>query len=431
MSVEEEAKESPTLSQEDPLRSAHQDSVTKPAAPTTPLTTTISNTATSAPLANGNPHTIKPTATSTTNIAFPPSSVAKDQTPSSPTPALVDQHQGEGKEAKGGLAQAQAMPEHLLPKPPGSLSMSLSLPEKFKFAISFYKREDCGVKLGYAAKNEMYAYGKQATHGEFRTEDNEEVGYFDWVGKDRRNAWIALGDMSKDVAMNTFVDMLTLHVPEFKDALERHRLELEKKEKERLKEIYEQEKLRVEKEWQAQLEQNQRDDDERRVHEELLRQVTEQRDLDASAESREKERSLLDLEAKYMMNNARKDPEYYKAWVEAVKQDPESIIVVGRGETICIRVPASGPGASIRWEFSTEDYDIYFGLSFETTGKEEGSPPVVTPILPSFRCDSHLHVISGSHTAGTDGVYLLQFDNSYSVLRSKTLYYRVFTSKPE
>lgn len=47
-------------------------------------------------------------------------------------------------------------------------------------------------------------------------------------------------------------------------------------------------------------------------------------------------------------------------------------------------------------------------------------------ILPMYRQDSHLAVQGGSHEFPGEGTYLLKFDNSYSLWRNKTLYYRVF-----
>lgn len=49
-------------------------------------------------------------------------------------------------------------------------------------------------------------------------------------------------------------------------------------------------------------------------------------------------------------------------------------------------------------------------------------------ILPVYRQDSHLAVQGGSHSFPGEGTYLLKFDNSYSLWRNKTLYYRVYYS---
>lgn len=55
--------------------------------------------------------------------------------------------------------------------------------------------------------------------------------------------------------------------------------------------------------------------------------------------------------------------------------------------------------------------------------------PVVSAIVPIFRRDCQLEVYAGSHVYPGQGVYLLKFDNSYSLWRSKTLYYRVYYTR--
>ena len=130
------------------------------------------------------------------------------------------------------------------------------------------------------------------------------------------------------------------------------------------------------------------------------------------------------------------------------------------------------------WEFATESYDVGFGVFFEWSKKQRSSPqndvsiksnesdnddttktitsnddkssvevnndPTIISenernievknsdqdeILPVLRRNSHEEVIVGSHMYPGQGVYLLKFDNSYSLLRSKTLYYRVYYTK--
>ena len=60
--------------------------------------------------------------------------------------------------------------------------------------------------------------------------------------------------------------------------------------------------------------------------------------------------------------------------------------------------------------------------------KKNRGPPI-DEIIPIYRRDSHEEVYCGSHVYPGRGVYLLKFDNSYSLWRSKTLYYRVYYSR--
>lgn len=55
--------------------------------------------------------------------------------------------------------------------------------------------------------------------------------------------------------------------------------------------------------------------------------------------------------------------------------------------------------------------------------------PLLTEIVPVYRRDCQNEVYAGCHQYPGQGVYLLKFDNSYSLWRSKTLYYRVYYSQ--
>ncbi len=59
---------------------------------------------------------------------------------------------------------------------------------------------------------------------------------------------------------------------------------------------------------------------------------------------------------------------------------------------------------------------------------DAGKPPV-SIIIPVYRRDCQEEVYAGNHYYPGQGVYLLKFDNSYSLWRSKTLYYRVYYTR--
>uniref|UniRef100_A0A914DCX9 Golgi resident protein GCP60 n=1 Tax=Acrobeloides nanus TaxID=290746 RepID=A0A914DCX9_9BILA len=166
----------------------------------------------------------------------------------------------------------------------------------------------------------------------------------------------------------------------------------------------------------------------------------------------------------------RKDIQEFKAAIK--KEGPDGILKIGHGETVTVRVPTHEEGTCLFWEFSTDYYDIGFGVYFEWTISEtnqvsvivsesddeeyedeaevsgatggandvesaaaarqkqrDPNKPQVDEIIPVYRRDSHEEVYAGSHVYPGRGVYLLKFDNSYSLWRSKTLYYRVYYSK--
>ncbi|XP_045608935.1 Golgi resident protein GCP60 [Procambarus clarkii] len=142
----------------------------------------------------------------------------------------------------------------------------------------------------------------------------------------------------------------------------------------------------------------------------------------------------------------------------------DSVIKVGHGETVTVRVPTHEDGTCLFWEFATDSYDIGFGVYFEWTKdssnvvsvhisesedeeeeedlegegddverlagrKHENGRPAQSVIIPVYRRDCYEEVYAGSHTYPGTGVYLLKFDNSYSLWRSKTLYYRVYYTR--
>ncbi|KAK6754494.1 hypothetical protein RB195_013477 [Necator americanus] len=175
----------------------------------------------------------------------------------------------------------------------------------------------------------------------------------------------------------------------------------------------------------------------------------------------------------------RKDIVEFKNTIK--KEGSEGIIKVGHGETVTVRVPTHEEGTCLFWEFATDYYDIGFGVYFEWTIADsnqvsihvsesdeedeydetngeggEGETPAIPgnpavgdvesgggphrrirdpnkprqdEIIPVYRRDCHEEVYAGSHSYPGRGVYLLKFDNSYSLWRSKTLYYRVYYSK--
>ncbi|KAH9516754.1 Golgi resident protein GCP60 [Dermatophagoides farinae] len=195
-------------------------------------------------------------------------------------------------------------------------------------------------------------------------------------------------------------------------------------------------------------------------------------DAEEDEESDDDDESILSRQVSNASMWTRKDLVAFKDSVQA--EGGHGIIKVGHGEIATIRVPTHDDGSCIFWEFATDNYDIGFGLFFEwnsspdsqvsvyfseseddeedeqepsTTGHdiEKGTNrvlnsrpsscrpgvdhPPISAIIPIYRRDSHEEVFAGNHVYPGKGVYLLKFDNSYSLWRSKTLYYRVYYTK--
>lgn len=98
---------------------------------------------------------------------------------------------------------------------------------------------------------------------------------------------------------------------------------------------------------------------------------------------------------------------------------------------------------TIRWCFKLDIFSRLVELQqtndIESGGNINGptSPPSpvtrfrppISSVVPVYRRECQMEVYVGSHTYPGEGVYLLKFDNSFSLWRSKTLYYRVFYTR--
>ncbi|KAL6083432.1 hypothetical protein STEG23_035552 [Scotinomys teguina] len=154
-----------------------------------------------------------------------------------------------------------------------------------------------------------------------------------------------------------------------------------------------------------------------------------------------------------------------KEFKSKLGKEKNSRLVVKRGEVVTIRVPTHPEGKRVCWEFATDDYDIGFGVYFDWTPvtstditvqvsdssededeEEEDEEDIEEPVpvgdvergsrsslrgrygevMPVYRRDSHRDVQAGSHDYPGEGIYLLKFDNSYSLLRNKTLYFHIY-----
>jgi len=113
------------------------------------------------------------------------------------------------------------------------------------------------------------------------------------------------------------------------------------------------------------------------------------------------------------------------AYSLAQDNDTTHVIVPRKGTLNALYIVESG--CTLKWEFSTNHYDINFGVFYENEDESK------TEILATSRYDSHLHPQSGFMKAPLSGTYVLYWDNSYSLLRHKELTYKVTveTTKPE
>ncbi|XP_077283879.1 Golgi resident protein GCP60 isoform X2 [Arctopsyche grandis] len=433
----------------------------------------------------------------------------------------------------------------------------------YRLGLSFYRdKEGKALHLSYEDKLKLIAYTQQSAHGSFNDKTAPPLGVLDVIGRDRRAAWLELGNMSQTQAMIAFIHMIDRLCPLFKPFVEANRKDSDEQKKISLKQEVSKELLEVQKhaeQEQRRLQQQKSVEEEqiRRIKDALneqtydqflqyacqqfpgnpdqqailVRQLQDQhyhqyiQQLALNRQTAAKERlsgseNYSDMCAEKPVSNDKsvsvtditshiseslqkqgsdtnddsspEQPEdsqsddgdgfptvasasmWTRGGTSQFKQTVRNaaggggVLQVGHGETVTIRVPTHVQGRCLFWEFATDNFDIGFGVYFEWTKSpttqvtvhvaesddegdieeiierctddlESGSgtgnqslaalKPPLSIIIPIYRRDSHLEVYAGSHAYPGEGVYLLKFDNTFSLWRSKTLYYRVYYTR--
>lgn len=98
--------------------------------------------------------------------------------------------------------------------------------------------------------------------------------------------------------------------------------------------------------------------------------------------------------------------------------------VIKKGDKITIDFTVAEDGCFLRWDFKTEDHDIRFGITLkDSDGK-------TSPAIQHRRVASHEIDESGVLACQSPATYIITFDNTYSVLRSKTIHYCIYVTPP-
>lgn len=80
-------------------------------------------------------------------------------------------------------------------------------------------------------------------------------------------------------------------------------------------------------------------------------------------------------------------------------------------------------GTILEWKFKSEGHDIGFQLFWAAEARSKKDKR--EDIIPFQRVNAHTQVQEGSIVCEKVGVYSLVFDNSFSVLKSKTVLYQI------
>ncbi|XP_062308114.1 SEC14-like protein 2 [Osmerus eperlanus] len=110
---------------------------------------------------------------------------------------------------------------------------------------------------------------------------------------------------------------------------------------------------------------------------------------------------------------------------DSVKVDYEQCLTVSRGSTEQMEYEILFPGCVLRWQFASEGADIGFGVFMKAKKGEWQKAGQMQEVVPSQRYNAHLVPEDGSLTCSQTGVYVLRFDNTYSIFQTKRISFTV------
>uniref|UniRef100_A0A674MUP0 SEC14-like lipid binding 7 n=1 Tax=Takifugu rubripes TaxID=31033 RepID=A0A674MUP0_TAKRU len=115
---------------------------------------------------------------------------------------------------------------------------------------------------------------------------------------------------------------------------------------------------------------------------------------------------------------------------DSVSVQYDNSVTISRGSTLQLEYDVEAPSSLLRWQFASDGADIGFGVYRRT--KRGGGQKVtdMLQVLPSERYNAHLVPEDSCLTCSEPGVYVLCFDNSYSILQSKKVSYKVEVLPP-
>ncbi|XP_015912792.1 SEC14-like protein 2 isoform X1 [Parasteatoda tepidariorum] len=99
--------------------------------------------------------------------------------------------------------------------------------------------------------------------------------------------------------------------------------------------------------------------------------------------------------------------------------------VVQQRSSLQVPVDIESKGSILKWAFRTKECNIKFGLFYRKTDKS------LEELLPVENVDCQLIPEENEYLCKKTGTYVLYFDNSYSWLTAKQLYYKVEVEAPQ
>uniref|UniRef100_A0A671RCS4 SEC14-like protein 2 n=1 Tax=Sinocyclocheilus anshuiensis TaxID=1608454 RepID=A0A671RCS4_9TELE len=110
---------------------------------------------------------------------------------------------------------------------------------------------------------------------------------------------------------------------------------------------------------------------------------------------------------------------------DSIKVDYDQSVTIGRGSSHQVEYELLAPNCALRWQFTCDGADIGFGVYEKTKMGEWMKASEMKEIVPNQRYNAHLVPEDGSLACPEPGVYVLRFDNTYSIFQSKTVSFTV------
>ncbi|XP_076023520.1 SEC14-like protein 2 isoform X2 [Genypterus blacodes] len=104
-----------------------------------------------------------------------------------------------------------------------------------------------------------------------------------------------------------------------------------------------------------------------------------------------------------------------------VKVDYEQCLTVSRGSSKQLDYEILFPGCVLRWQFASDGADIGFGVFMKAKKGERKKAAEMQEVVLSQRYNAHLVPEDGSLICECPGVYVLRFDNTYSIFQAKRI----------
>ncbi|XP_074139812.1 SEC14-like protein 4 [Sminthopsis crassicaudata] len=114
-----------------------------------------------------------------------------------------------------------------------------------------------------------------------------------------------------------------------------------------------------------------------------------------------------------------------------MKMQYEHTVSINRGSSHQVEIEILFPGCVLRWQFLLDGPDIGVGIYLKTKMGERQRAKEMVEVVPSQKFSSPLVPEDGTLTCAEQGVYVLRFDNTYSLIHSKKVSYTVEVLLPD